>query len=190
MFFCKKCGYANNYVKDSIQRKMEGGSTETVTNLFNKFTNGEEIDKVNLVGISGEEILRDDRFDTMNKKDQRKFLSTIKNIDKTFFDEDPEEIETSTIAFHVCRSCNYSEQIKSGTVIYTRKYGFDAGSLEVEDYSHLIHSNILLRSKNYTCRNPKCDTHKNTNLKEAVITRDPTDRVIYVCCACQMSMLG
>lgn len=188
MFFCRKCGFTNNYVKDNIHRKATGGEThENVSNVFTKFTNGEELNEEDLEGVQGKQLSRDDRFDNMNKKDQRKFMSAIKNVDKGFFAEDSTESDYGNIAHHICRSCNFSEPIKTGTVIYTRRYGSETGTSEMEDYSHLIHSNILPRSKNYECKNPKCETHNDINLREAVITKNSKDRTVYVCCVCQMA---
>ena len=66
MFFCRKRGFTNNYVKDNIHRKATGGEThENVSNVFTKFTNGEE-------------IIEDDGF--INPKDAKFTLCTAKVV--------------------------------------------------------------------------------------------------------------
>lgn len=189
MFFCKKCGFSNNYTKD-VKNKKTNTSTnyEGIAKIFEKFMQGEEIVENDLKQIKGSQLLKDDKYDVMNKKDQRKFMSVIKNINKNFFVDhaDEDNNDNTNIAYYICKYCNFQEPIDPGTIIYTKKY--NTNMYDIDDYSYLVYSNTLARTKNYICKNKKCDTHNDINLREAVITKNESDRIIYVCCVCKISM--
>lgn len=193
MFFCKKCGYSNNYTKDTISKKSnETKKYEEVTNIFEKYMGNEELTEEDIENIMPIQLLQDERYDRMNKKDQRKFMMAVKNVDKKFFADDSENDENDSeqnVAYFICKYCNFTDPIKPGTVIFSKQYNLDSRiSTEIEDYSHIIHSRILPRTKNYICKNIICDTHKNIDSREAVITKNNADRVIYVCTVCKLGM--
>jgi hypothetical protein len=184
MLFCEKCRYVYNVTKD-VDNKQLGGKVNTALNtLFEKFSTGKEISESDLKRLKAKDILDDERFDVMNKKNQKKFVTSIKSIDKNFFLSDDTETEaTDSGAFLICKFCHNNKPIEPKTFIYSKNYGPDM-TLEVEDYSHMIHDYSLPRTHNYNCANSKCPTHKNPDLKEAVITKNKTERAIYICTTC------
>jgi len=188
MYFCKKCNYRYGYVKD-VKNKQFGGknANDNINLIFEKFANREPISADDLADVTGAELLKDDKYDKMNKKDQRMFVTVIKKIDKNFFVESAEEseqnLESTNIAYFACEYCNYHEPMTAGTVLYTKNYNNDIG-IDTEDYSMMCHNYSLPRTRNYICHNKKCETHKNIDIREAVLTKNKADRIIYVCCVC------
>jgi len=188
MYFCDKCNYLYNYTKD-IKNKQFGGkdANDTINKIFDKFAKREPIMEDDLVDVVGSELLKNDKFDKMNKKDQKTFMTTIKKIDKNFFIETAEEseqnMENTNIAYFFCKYCNYHKPMKPGTIIYSKDHNNDI-STESEDYAIMCHNYSLPRTRNYVCPNKKCGTHKNIELREAVLTKNKADRIIYICCTC------
>lgn len=186
MLFCEKCRYVYNITKDVKNKQVGGKVNKMLDTVFLKFSNGEEITESDIRKITAKDILDDERYDVMNKKNQKKFISTIKAIEKTFFTEDKKDTEISNNnvdAYFICKFCKNSKLIEPKTFIYSRNYSSEV-SLEIEDYSGMIHDYTLPRTRNYECKNLKCPTHKNPDLKEAVITKNISERAVYICVEC------
>ena len=185
MLFCEKCRYVYNVTKD-IKNKQIGGKINTaLDNLFEKILAGTEIVENDIKKIKPKDIFDDDRYDSMNKKNQKKVISVIKSINKNFFVEDEKNNtaeNTNTNVYLICKFCKNYKPIEPKTIIYSKNYG--SSSLDIEDYTYMIYDNTLPRTRNYDCKNVGCDTHKNPSLKEAIITKNTTEQVIYVCTRC------
>lgn len=186
MFFCEKCRYMFNITKDVKSKQVGGKINNALTVIFDKFKKNEQIIEDDLNKIKGKDILEDERFEMMSKKDQKKMMSQVKSIDKTFFVEEEETAEPkigSNVAYFICKFCKNNKPIKPGTLIYSKNYS-TVVSVETDDYTYAIHDQTLARTKNYICKNPKCETHKDDSLKEAILTKNATDQIVYVCCHC------
>ena len=201
MFFCEKCGYTFD-ITGNVKRKQVGGKINTsVINIFKKFQNSEPFTKEDLEKISDGDILHNEKFESMTKKKQNQLRSAINSIDKTFFksqkqkdaqaalavEEEKDGSDTNDnmipLANFICRFCENSKPIEPGTLLYSRKYGADAD--DSVDYGFMVNDPSLARTKVYTCINKKCETHSNPSIKEAVITKNSSHRVIYVCVHCK-----
>jgi hypothetical protein len=190
MPFCEKCGYSYNITKD-IKNKQSGGKTNTALNiLFDKFATGDSISKSDLKRIKPTDIYDDERFDTLNKKNQKKMLSVVKAVDKDFFsaiDSDESESNSTTTvsdgAHFICKFCKHNKPIEPGTFIYSKTYNA-AATTDLDDYTYMIHDMSLARTRAYNCPYAKCETHSKPAIKEAILTKNPTDQVIYVCTIC------
>jgi len=191
MFFCEKCRYLYNVTKDVKSKQAGGRINEALTNIFTKYQNNEKFEEKDLKRIKGKDLTDDDRFDEMTKKEQRKLISTVKAVDKNFFVEEP-EIEKkigSNVAFFICKYCKHPKPIKPGTLIYSKSYSTN-GSVETEDYTYAIYDQTLARTRNYICKNPKCESHKNDAVREAVLTKNITDQIVYICTACSTNWVN
>ena len=186
MFFCEKCRYLFNVTKDVKSKQVGGKINEAVTNLFNKYYKNEPIEERDLRKIKGNDLIYDERYEDMTKKEQRKLVSFVKSVDKNFFAEAEPEVAPkvgSNAAFFICKYCGNFKPIKPGTLIYSKNY--NAGdSTEIEDYTYAIYDQTLPRTKNYICKNPKCETHKKDSIKEAVLTKNTSDQIVYICTVC------
>uniref|UniRef100_A0A6C0LUS1 TFIIS-type domain-containing protein n=1 Tax=viral metagenome TaxID=1070528 RepID=A0A6C0LUS1_9ZZZZ len=193
MFFCKECRSLFNITKD-IKNKQKGGEmTNNVANVFKKFSVGEKIIEKDLQKIKRDNLLNDDRYDNMNKKNQKKFETAIKLVDKKFFEKDNKIEQGTTLqtnaAYFICKFCDNSEEIIPGTLIYSKNYNI-SDPVETEDYSYAPYDQTLARTRNYICKNPSCQTHKNDSLKEAVLTKNINHQIVYVCCHCHKYWIG
>ena len=185
MFFCEKCRYLFNVTKDVKSKQIGGRINEALTTIFNKYNSSQAIEDRDLKRIKGKDLLEDERFEDMTKKEQRKLISTVKSVDKNFFDEEKtaEPKIGSNIAYFICKYCKNSRPIKSGTLIYSKNYSMDS-SVETEDYTYAIYDQTLPRTRNYICKNTKCESHKNDAVKEAALTKNTSEQIVYICTAC------
>lgn len=191
MFFCDKCNYLYDVTKEVSNKQIGGKINDALNVIFNKFTLGEKIQIKDLKNITNKDIKDDLRFDEMTKKDQKKFTSWIKTVDKTFFLEDKnaeEDQKADATAYFICKNCKRYVIIEPATLIYRKNYGENI--IEAEDYSYSSYDSTLPRTKNYICKNANCETHNNINIREAVITKNITDQVVYVCTVCKLDWVN
>ena len=192
MFFCDKCGYLFNITKDVKSKQVGGKINKALNVIFDKFKSGEKLAEEDLTNVKGKDIMEDERFDIMNKRDQRKVVSTVKGIDKNFFvvsEEDKKKKLGSNIAYFICRFCKNYRKIEPGTLIHSKTFNSNITD-EGDDYTYAIHDDTLARTRNYICKNTKCNTHKNSELKEAVLTKNSMDQIVYVCTECSTHWFG
>src|SRR5271154_2498044 len=186
MFFCEKCRYLFNITKDINSKQIGGKTNIALTNVLDKFKSNQPIVEKDLKNIKGKDLLDDERYEAMNKKDLKKLMSQIKVLDKNFFTEDePDKTDEKigkNVVYFICKFCKNYKPIKPTTLVYSKNY--NTAVVEVSDYTYAIYDPTLTRTKNYICKNPKCKTHKDASLKEAVLTKNATDQIVYVCCAC------
>ena len=209
-FFCKNCKMMYNITKNVHNTERQN---KTVGKIFDKFAQEEELTEKDLKGVKTSDLRNDDVFDKMNVKTQKKFIAQVKTVNKDLFtkeneknekieqDEKEEEVvKKATLkgglnnqhqiqkAFFICKTCNkHSEEIKPGTVLYSKNYDVLNSDNDNSDYSHMIHDDTLARTKNYLCKNKNCPSYKDDSLKEAVMPKNQVGQVIYVCCACTTS---
>ena len=97
--------------------------------------------------------------------------------------------------YFFCTNCNNYEEIKSGIPLIIK------GGVEQNIYiQHHTEqqvknkkiNNSLMRTKNYICPNKDCQSHKNPELKEAIIEHVTYNSFIvkYICCVCNHEWLN
>ncbi|AYV85600.1 MAG: DNA-dependent RNA polymerase subunit Rpb9 [Satyrvirus sp.] len=185
MFFCEKCRYLFNVTKDVKSKQIGGKINEALTSIFNKYKKNEPLVDKDLKKLKSKDLFEDERFERMNKKEQRRMISFVKATDKEFFSKEEPVPETkigSNVAYFICKYCKNYKLIKPGTLIYSKNY--DTSAAEVEDYTYAIYDYTLPRTKNYICKNENCPTHKDDSKKEAVLTKNLSEQVIYICTVC------
>lgn len=186
MFFCEKCRYLHNVTKDIRGKQIGGRINEAITNIFKKYYNNEELHEKDLRRIKAKDLVSDERFENMTKKEQRKLISYVKAVDRNFFTESGEQMEPrigSTAAFFICKYCGNSKPIKPGTLIHSKNYNA-SGDGELEDYTFAIYDQTLPRTRDYICKNDKCESHNNEKIKEATLTKNANEQIVYICNVC------
>jgi hypothetical protein len=175
-----------NVTKDVKSKQIGGKINDTLTNIFNLYYNNEPVYDQDIKRIKGRDLLDDERFENMTKKEQRKMISWIKTLDRNFFVEevDNKTSNINNVAYFICKFCKNSKPIKPGTLIYSKNYG-TPGASEVEDYTYAIYDSTLARTRNYICKNSKCESHKNDSLREAALTKNAMEQIIYICTNCR-----
>lgn len=190
MFFCEKCRYLFNVTKDVKSKQIGGKINKALTNIFQKISGTEALTNDDLADVAGRHILEDDRYEAMSKKDQRKIVSLVKAVDKNFFVADGGADTKGRLgtneAYFICKYCKNYKPIEPGTLIYSKVYNATTIG-ETADYTYAIYDQTLVRTRNYICKNTKCKSHTDDQVKEAVLTKNAMDQVVYVCTACTTS---
>lgn len=191
MYFCDKCRFMFDVTKDIKSIQNGGKINKYLLNLINKFENGDQIDENDINKISKRELLDFDGFDNLTKKKQQKIISMIKNIDPNFFTVDKNQEGGSSLnksAYFICKFCQNSKPVKPMTLIYTKIFGL-SGNPNSINYNYVKDDHALFRTRNYICKNDKCETHNNINLKEAALIKNSDDQIVYVCTVCSTNWI-
>lgn len=184
MFFCDQCGYLFNITKDVRGKQIGGEINNALNTLIDKFENNESILENDIKNIKSNDLMGNDRYEMMTNKKQKKLISQIKSIDKSFFIEsDNDKVETNNTAFFVCKFCKNYKKIPPNTTLYIKHYE-NSNDIEQQNYENQIYDQTLPRTRNYICINDQCESHKKNTIKEAVITKNATGKVIYICTLC------
>ena len=182
-----------NVTKDVRRKQIGGKINEALNNLFTKYENNEPLVDEDFKNIKGVYLIEDERFENMSGIEQKNMQTWIKHYNKTFLsktdkpeksnDKSKKESIKSNAAFFICKYCKNSKPIEPGTLLYSKTFSSD-NQEEDDDYSYAIHDQSLARTRNYICKNPKCETHKKPDIREAAITKKSSYQVIYVCTVC------
>lgn len=171
MYFCPKC----NYTFDVSKNITSSDNRETITNVIDVFKLIKK--KKDLSNYVAEGF-------TISDVEASKYYSKIsskskKEIEKIF------ESVSSGISFQ-CNNCNFKDVIKKSIQLYKMELNSEVSQTKSIADNKLISKNpILPRTKDYSCKNVNCITHKETNNKEAVFYKEPnTYNVVYVCTVC------
>lgn len=72
MIFCEKCRYSFNITKDVKSVQVGGKVNIALNNLFGKFNKNQQIVESDLNKLKVTDVLYDERFENMTKKDKKK----------------------------------------------------------------------------------------------------------------------
>ena len=119
---------------------------------------------------------------TKNKKYQKLSMKDKNNLNMLF---------TSKIyeADLNCSNCGYKKQINNTIKLYEFNVSDKTNSVRsLEDNKLLCLDPTLPRTKDFTCKNSNCISHKDPKLKEAVFLKIPKSyNLTYVCTTCHYS---
>lgn len=182
MFFCENCRYIFDITKDLEYFQKGGKIDDKIVNVINKFKTGEEIKNTDVKGVRKHHVYNSPDYDKMNKKDKKNLKLILEEVDDRFADEN---LEDDPVGAHfICKYCGNHKVLRPGTMIYSRTINKN-NIAQTEDYSFMIHDPTLPRTKNYICQYDECETHKNPNLKEAVISHNNLGQAVYICHQCE-----
>lgn len=94
------------------------------------------------------------------------------------------------IPIQQCPVCGFSTDLKPNTLLFTKikpKGHLDHDPLNLGLIEQKIHSPVIMKTKNYTCPNKDCLTHKHPEMKSASFERFnyQSYRVYYICDVCK-----
>lgn len=179
MFFCPKCSYSLDIVKSTgskiinqpiTEKKKVTSVTSAIKEIFNNSVNPELL----LPSFSLESMKKNAKYKKLaiDKKQEllKLFAQTGGNVNAEF----------------KCSNCSYFKSIDKTTKLYQINVNDTRRKLKDTDYLLIVNNPILARTKDYTCKNSKCPTHKNDANKEAVFYHENEDLTVnYVCTVCQ-----
>jgi hypothetical protein len=184
--FCPECDSVLDISRTSIKKiyDIDASASASEDNidhieiLINKLLKNENIDGM-IDNIKSEQITSHNAFKNLDKAKKDKVLQ---NIDKALV-----KIDISAQAFHFCKTCSWTQKIKSGTQILSKIGGGGQSSyLNIDKYKNKINSNILPFTRNFVCTNKDCLGNKDPEKHEAVFFRvNNTMNTMYVCRACK-----
>ena len=131
-----------------------------------------------------------DLFPKKEVKEDKKDKKDKKNDD----DKDTEqryEAYGSNVAYFICLTCGFYENVEQGTLIYVKSYDKHKEEINLDDYKEICYDKTLPRTKYYECKNKKCITQTQPEKRKAVFKRlKDSYRLIYNCCVCKAVWLN
>jgi len=187
MFYCPNCN--NTY---DIARTSSQAGGVNLGELINKILNDEPISLNDVKGVDINKVAKSMEYKKLKKTEKEKIYNIIQDIlpaeQKKIIENKPVTMGDSNLAFFVCSNCGYSVKINDGTRIFSRTSDDVSQTYATGDYSDMLNSSILPRTRKYVCPNKKCDSHKNPIQREAVFFRKNNSyEVIYICSSCKTS---
>ena len=196
--FCPKCGTLFNITQNIklFKRSQSGGKTVAgrIDKLLDKIETRKDIDEKDLKDITYDDLNSYAEFNSLARKRKTEIISKIKKIipgyDKISKEEkEDDDTETDNKPYYICYECYNFVPIKAGDEIYSMELMGDDQNVK-EDFEHLIHDPTYNRTKVYICENKKCPTHKEPDLREAIMTHNAQYNLRYVCTVCKSSWLS
>ena len=172
MYYCSKCNYTFDVTKTLLDNSNQIEIITSLSVIIKKIKNDEKLTNVKL-------NLKFSDFE--NDKEYTKLKDSIKNKIKSLINKE----NTNKMIFK-CLNCNYESTIDKTIRLYylNLKTDIDIKST-IEDNKIYIQNPIFPRTKDYTCKNINCLTHKNKKIKEAVyIKNENTFDLKYICSVC------
>ncbi len=171
MFLCPKCSYSFNIGKNkSTSEQIE---IKKINNLFTILD--KNLDAYELK-FSQDKLKKNKKFKNLDQVMQKKILSMYKK-----------KKSVSIGANFICTNCNFTEPITSSVKLYEiRKDKETLKKLTDYELQFYIADPTYPKTKDYSCKNINCITHKNKDLKKAIFFKKnhTTYNLSYVCTVC------
>lgn len=174
MYFCPKCEYTFDISKASGEMDDTRKQLATPEDAFKRLRAEKDLNNYK-AKFTKEEL---ESHKTYNKLDD-----VSKNNMNVLFEQNVAGY--GGIMFK-CNNCNYSKKIKETIKLYQINVNGMNNVYHSVDNNKLIAMNpILPRTRDYTCKNINCITHKDDTHKEAVFFREKNNYLTnYVCTVC------
>ena len=135
----------------------------------------------NQIDISNEKfdvdkIMKNKEFTSLKDKDKKELTKILKGVE-----------DDSLTAHVVCKNCSYSEKLIKRRLILNKMSNFSTDAYtDLTKYKYMRYDNTLPHTRDYVCKNKDCNTHKNSELKNAKWFRPIQNSYMtyYVCCEC------
>jgi hypothetical protein len=173
MQFCNKCSQMYDITESSaISQKDNRQPISKINDIFTLLENNTDLSNYKIT-FKKDELSK-------NKKYQ-KLDETNKNMINELF----KEYKISGCEFK-CNNCNNNKQITETTLLFQLNANSKREISNSIEENQLITTNpILPRTKDYSCKNQECKTHKSKSNKEAVFYREKNSyKINYICCIC------
>ena len=210
MFFCPNCNNSFDISKnipiqtggfkyDEGEEIYETPSSETISSsqtggdqneeLIQKILNNQPLSEEEIKDVSVKNITQTDVFKRLMPKFREyiynKIQDLLPNEKKKIIHAKEQAPLGENPAFFLCNNCGYNKKINPGTLIFSRSSESISQRYSTTDYTNMLHSDILPRTRRYRCPNEDCISHKDPEKKEAIFFRmNNSYRVKYICVAC------
>jgi len=173
MYYCENCGNIYNTTSNIIQT---GGQNININKIIENILSGNIPE--NIKTINKQKIIESKEFLDLNKNDKDKILDVFKGNNK--------KIKSKKInLYFICNYCGNTKEIEPKTKILSKTFN-KIESKKNKINEDIIYDTIKPRTRNYICPNPKCESQKNYEKREAIFYRnDNTYKITYICTACK-----
>jgi hypothetical protein len=183
MSFCPKCSYLLDIHKSKVVgSKVKAISSEKKTKVksvsagikkvITEETNPSTIEPL----FTKDQMIKNKNYNKLNIEQKNKMLNLF------------EQYGGNIGAMFLCNNCNWQSEIKSTIKLYNFNKNNNVKKILPEEFLLISHNPIYSRTKDYTCKNNVCKTHKNLSLKEAVFFKETNSIIVnYVCSSCLSS---
>lgn len=172
MYFCPECNYSFDITKStSTDSKKILSTPEDVIKRLRA-----NLDLSNYsVNFPKEDLMKHKKLIKVSKEDKDK-LNVLFEKTTTF-----DKIEFK------CVNCNFRKPINNSIKLYEIDFVDDnVSTFKSTGENKLLFNNpIYPRTRDYSCKNMNCITHKDSSNKEAVFYKDKrTNLLVYICGVC------
>jgi DNA-directed RNA polymerase subunit M/transcription elongation factor TFIIS len=168
MQFCPKCDNIMDIGKSAPKVSLSVAtpntvSTDTKSNenqvskLIQLYKNKEDISNIN---IDIKLVTSNTEFNKLKESDRNEIIKILKSS----------EIDESLNAYRICKNCSYFERLVGRTLVLSRMNteATMSGVIDLSKYKYMIHDKTLPHTRDYICKNDKCESHKNHEKRNAV----------------------
>ena len=183
MYFCPKCNYSFDISKATVEDKEQSEDTrkkiDNIETAIKKLKDGKKLEEYK-ADFTMEDLENNKIYIKLDDDDKDKL--------KVLFEESSSNSIGGGIMFK-CNNCNYKKKIKD-TI---RLYQYNVDSIysvvrSIDDNKLLFMNPIYPRTKDYSCKNINCVSHKDAKNKEAVFFREKDSYLTnYICGICYNS---
>jgi len=191
MQFCPKCYNILDISKvpsTKISALTPTELSDTLTDfdhndIVDKLFNGEKIDDKDAKKIDVIALQSSKSFLELNAKNQ---AIVLKNLEKLLGQPASSSSSSGTDAFMICKKCYYHKKLTDLTLIFSKSSDNEVVVYEnTFSFPYLKHNHLHPRTRNYKCKNVECPTHKDSNIREAILYKgDNQFELTYICTVC------
>ena len=190
MFYCPKCLNIYNITKSIKTTEQIGGSK--LDDIIEKILSNEDIEEKDYK-LDEDDLIQLNKMDSYKKlqNKQKDYVYNYLNdlVQKKKVSNKSEKVIKKM--YFICKSCGNNEPIKEGSMIISRQTNKEITNDNGFNVKEYLEMKIYPRTRQYSCLNDKCDSHKNSEKKSAMFMRiDGTYKIRYICEACETSWMS
>lgn len=176
VFFCPDCLYSLGINKSTTLDNYEDDRKQisTINDIFKLLGKVDDFNEYKAT-FPKKDLLKNKKYQKLSVKDKNNlnmlFASKIYEADLN------------------CTNCGFKKQINSTIKLYEFNVNDKASTTRsLEDNKLLSLDPTLPRTRDFTCKNVNCITHKSNSKKEAVFLKIPKSyNLSYICTTCHYS---
>jgi hypothetical protein len=190
MFYCPKCLNIYNITKSIKTSEQLGGSK--LDDIIEKILSNEDIedDKIKLDEDDLIQLNKMESFKKLQNKQKDYVFNYLNDMiqKKKITNKDTKIVKKM---YFICKSCGNNEPIKEGSMIISRQTNKEVTNETGFNAKEYLEMKIYPRTRQYSCLNDKCESHKKSEKKSAMFMRiNGTYKIRYICEACETSWIA
>jgi hypothetical protein len=185
MFYCPKCLNIYNITKSAKTSEQSGGAK--LDDIVEKILNNEDIEDAKL---DEDDLIQLNKLESFKKLQNKQKDFVFNFINDKILKKKPtgKDDKMAKKMFFICKNCGNSEPVKEGSMIISRQTNKELTNDSGFNPKEYLEMKILPRTRQYSCLNDKCESHKNSEKKSAVFMRiNGTYKIRYICESCETS---